>query len=188
MNRAHTLSAAALAIVLGLMVCVLPVHAADATVPSHIQSELRDARLSGQGTFRWFGLKIYDAALWVEKSDFQPATPITTRLVLDLRYARELYGARIAQSSIDEISQLGYGSPAQHRVWLEKMTALFPDVREGTHISGVYLPAQGARFYLDGKLLGEIDDAEFARAFFAIWLDAGTSAAGLRKQLLASKP
>jgi hypothetical protein len=188
MNRARTVSAAALAIVLGLMVCVLPTHAADTVVPAHIQSELRDARLSGQGTFRWFGLKIYDAALWVEKDDFQPATPVTSRLVLDLRYARELYGERIAQSSIDEMRQLGYGSPAQQRVWLEKMTALFPDVREGTHISGVYLPAQGARFYLDGRLLGEIDDAEFARAFFAIWLDARTSAAGLRKQLLASNP
>lgn len=188
MNRPHTVSTAALTIVLGLMVCVLPTQANEAVVPAHIQSELRDARLSGQGTFRWFGLKIYDAALWVEKDDFQPTATTASRLVLDLRYARELYGERIAQSSIDEIRQLGYGSPAQHRVWLEKMTALFPDVREGTHISGVYLPAQGARFYLDGKLLGEIGDAEFARAFFAIWLDPRTSAAGLRKQLLASTP
>jgi hypothetical protein len=188
MNRPYTVSRSILAIVLGLMVCVLPAQATETAVPAHIRSELNDAHLSGQGTFRWFGLKIYDAALWVEKNDFQPAAPAATRLVLDLRYARELYGARIAQSSIDEMRQLGFGSPAQQRVWLEKMTALFPDVREGTHISGVYLPAQGARFYLDGKLLGEIGDAEFARAFFAIWLDPRTSAAGLRDQLLASNP
>ncbi|MDO8926664.1 MAG: chalcone isomerase family protein [Sideroxyarcus sp.] len=188
MSRPHTIGRSVLAIVLGLMVCVLPVQATSNGVPAHIQNELRDARLSGQGSFRWFGLKIYDAALWVEKNDFQPASPAATKLVLDLRYARDLYGARIAQSSIDEIRQLGFGSTEQQRVWLEKMTALFPDVHEGTHISGVYLPAQGARFYLDGKLLGEIGDAEFARAFFAIWLDARTSAAGLRKQLLASNP
>jgi Chalcone isomerase-like len=44
------------------------------------------------------------------------------------------------------------------------------------------------RFYLDGKLLGEIADVEFAQAFFAIWLDPRTSASNLRKQLLAIQP
>jgi hypothetical protein len=171
---------------LGLMLCALPVRAANDAVPPHISMELTDARLSGQGSFRRFGLKIYDAKLWVEKAGFQPDHPVTTKLVLDLGYARDLYGKRIAQSSIDEISQLG--NALQHQMWLEKMTALFPDVHEGTHISGVYLPGKGARFYLDGKLLGEIDDAEFARAFFSIWLDERTSAAKLREQLLASNP
>ena len=64
------------------------------------------------------------------------------------------------------------------------MKAIFPDVRKGTHISGVYLPDKAARFYLDGKLLGEVDDPEFARAFFSIWLDMRTSASSLRSQLL----
>jgi hypothetical protein len=124
----------------------------------------------------------------VEKAGFQPEQPVSAKLVLDLGYARDLYGKRIAQSSIDEIRQLGIGTALQHQMWLDKMTALFPDVHEGTHISGVHLPGQGARFYLDGKLLGEIEDPEFARAFFSIWLDERTSAAKLREQLLASIP
>lgn len=175
-----------LGILFWLMLCVLPVYAANDVVPSYIQSELTDARLFGQGSFRWFGLKIYDARLWVERAAFQPDSPISSKFVLDLTYARDLYGNRIARSSIGQIRQLGLGSPAQQAVWLDKMQMLFPDVHEGTHISGVYLPAKGARFYLDGKLLGEIDDPEFARAFFSIWLDARTSAGRLRSQLLAS--
>jgi len=154
-------------------------------IPAHIRQELPDARLSGQGSFRWFGLKIYDAALWVGESGYQVAS---AKFVLNLSYARELYGERIAQASIDEIRELGIGSSEQQNIWLNKMKTLFPNVQEGSQISGVYLPGQAARFYLDGKLLGEIADAEFARAFFAIWLDPRTSAGSLRKQLLANQP
>ena len=156
-----------------------------ANIPAHIQQELPDARLSGQGTFRWYGLKIYDATLWVGKSGYQNNS---AKFILNLSYARELYGEKIAKASIDEIRELGIGSGEQQQAWLGKMKALFPDVKEGSQISGVYLPGQAARFYLDGKLLGEINDAEFARAFFAIWLDPRTSASGLRKQLLANQP
>jgi len=151
------------------------------TTPPHIQDEITDARISGQGTFRWFGLKIYDATLWVGKNGYQTSS----KFAINLKYARTLYGERIADSSIDEIRKLGLGTPTQQANWLKQMRALFPDVKEDSQISGVYLPAQGARFYLDGKLHGDILDTEFAQAFFAIWLDARTSTPKLRNQLLA---
>ena len=188
MSKLCTLSSATFSTLLGLLVCVCPAYAASDAIPTHILSELHEARISGQGSFRWFGLKIYDAVLWIDKDGYKPGTPNVAKFILDLNYARDLYGARIAQSSIDEIRQLGYGSADQQAQWLHQMTAMFPDVHEGTHISGVHLPQKGARFYLDGKLLGQIDDPEFARAFFAIWLDERTSAAKLRNQLLATDP
>jgi hypothetical protein len=46
------------------------------------------------------------------------------------------------------------------------------------------MPNQGVRFYHDGRLLREVADVEFARAFFAIWLDEHTSSQRLRSQLL----
>jgi len=188
MNSTRTVSLPTIGFLLWLMLSVLPVYADTDAIPAYIQNELPDARLSGQGTFRWFGLKIYDAALWVPKTGYQPDAPTSAKFILDLGYARNLYGERIAQSSIEEIRQLGFGTASQQALWLEKMKTVFPDVHAGNYIGGVYLPAQGARFYLDGKLLGEIDDPEFARAFFAIWLDTRTSAAKLRSQLLATKP
>ncbi len=172
-------------VLLFVALCITLGVAQASSIPAHIQTELPNAQLQGQGNFRWFGLKIYAATLWVDKASFNTNVPTSSKFILDLNYARDLYGERIAESSIDEIRKLGLGSKTQHVVWLSKMKSLFPDVHEGTHISGVYLPNQGARFYLDGKLLGEIDDPEFARAFFAIWLDERTSATKLRKQLLA---
>ena len=167
-----------------VLLCAFPAQAV--SVPAPVENEIGNARLAGQGSFRWFGFKIYDAQLWVGDRGFRPDAPESAIFALSLTYARDLYGKHIARTSIDEISKLGYATGAQHQVWLKKMEALFPDVHEGTQISGVYLPERGARFYLNGNLLGEIADKEFARAFFAIWLDPRTSASSLRNSLLSS--
>ena len=67
--------------------------------------------------------------------------------------------------------------------WGEAMARLFPDVKPGDHILGVYRP-EGAVFLFNGQALGEIAEAAFARQFFAIWLDPRTSAPELREALL----
>ncbi|RQO33672.1 hypothetical protein DBR37_15495 [Herminiimonas sp. KBW02] len=160
-------------------------YAADTTTPAHIQKELSPAYLSGQGSFRWFGLKIYDARLWVGEQGYNSAAPETSKFALDLRYARSLQGRKIAEASRDEIQKLGLGNAQQLTEWQNRMEQIFPDVSEGTHLTGVYLPNAGARFYLDGKAIGEIMDAAFAQAFFAIWLAPKTTAPQLRNALLA---
>lgn len=170
--------------VLLLLLCVAQAQASD--MPAPVRNEIGNARLAGQGSYRWFGFKIYDAQLWVGDQGYRPDDPESARFALSLTYARDLYGKHIARTSIDEIRKLGFGTVAQHEVWLNRMESLFPDVHEGTRISGIYLPGHGARFYLDGNMLGEIADGEFARAFFAIWLDPRTSASSLRSSLLSS--
>ncbi len=159
--------------------------AATTLAPTHMRVDVPQARLAGQGSFRWFGLKIYDAQLWVGDKGYLANAPEAAGFALDLRYARRLQGEKIAQATQDEMLKLGLGSAEQRAAWQTKMATIFPDVQDGTHLTGVYLPHEGARFYLDGKLLGEIMDAEFARAFFAIWLDARTTAPALRSALLA---
>ena len=161
------------------------VMAADATVPTPIGKELLQPRLAGSGNFRYFGLNIYDAQFWVGAGGYLATAPRMERFALDLRYARSLAGKKIAVSSIEEIQKLGLGTSAQHADWQARMTSIFPNVQDGTRITGIYLPNQGARFYLDGKPLGEIMDPEFGYAFFAIWLDPRTSAGKLRDALLA---
>ncbi|WP_394780101.1 chalcone isomerase family protein [Undibacterium sp.] len=154
-------------------------------IPSSVQAEFSHARLAGSGSFRWFGLKIYDASLWVTDAGYRDDSPDKNKFALELQYARALVGAKIAKASYEEIVRLKLGSEDNRQKWLAQMNRLFPDVREGDRITGIYLPGQGARFYLNGKALGEIADAEFAHAFFAIWLDKNTSAQALRSKLLS---
>lgn len=151
---------------------------------AHIESEIGAARLAGQGTFRWFGIAVYDAQLWVGARGYLSSAPEAAPFVLDLRYARALEGKKIAEASFDQLEKIDAGTGAQRAAWLLKMRAIFPDVKPGSHLSGVYLPGLGVRFYLDGKMLAEVQDAAFARAFFAIWLAPASTEEKLRLALL----
>ncbi len=139
--------------------------------------------LRGAGTLRWFGLKVYDAELWTRGAAPDFAQPFA----LNLRYARSLKGSAIAERSVEEIAGLAIGTPDQRRAWGRAMTKLFPDVQDGSSLTGLHVPGWGARFFRDGQPLGEIADPEFSRAFFSIWLDPRTSAPELRAALRAGQ-
>ncbi len=137
----------------------------------------------GQGSLTWFGLRVYDAALWAPNGALDFSRPFA----LVVRYARALDGESIAERSIEEIERLGAGSPAQRRAWAALLRSAIPDVEAGDQITGVHRPGKGARFYLNGRLLGELDDPAFSRAFFSIWLDPRTSAPELRAALIGAR-
>ena len=102
---------------------------------------------------------------------------------LKLRSDIAASGQAIAEASVKEIRQLGIADEATLLRWGQQMTALFPNVKPGDHITGHYR-AEGAQFHFNDRPLGSIDDPAFARAFFAIWLDPKTSAPDLRAALL----
>ena len=178
-----------------LMLCAAPwlhawAQAASAPLPDPppaIAATVPQLTPRGAGSYRWFGLHVYDATLWTP-AQAGSLPDWSQPLALRLRYARSLRGADIATRSVDEIARLGLGTPAQQQDWLARMRALFPDVRDGSTLSGVHLPGRGARFFHDDRLLGDIADAEFSRAFFSIWLHAETSAPALREALLGRRP
>lgn len=134
----------------------------------------------GSGEFRRFGFLVYEATLWAGDDPQRPP------LALRLDYKRRLAGAAIAEASIKEMRLLG-ADEAALKPWGEQMRRLFPDVKAGDHIVGQYR-AQGASFFYNDRLLGDIADADFARRFFAIWLDPKTSAPDLRAALLKLAP
>ncbi|MCU0765450.1 MAG: chalcone isomerase family protein [Burkholderiaceae bacterium] len=161
--------------------------AAGAQAPAHLRQYLPEVRLAGSGRLTWYGLHVYDAALFVAPG-FDLANAAALPFALELTYARRLGGKGIAEASRDEIERLGFGSEGQRARWHEQMLKLFPDVEKGRRLAGVNVPGTGARFYYEGRLLGSIDDPAFARAFFAIWLDERTRAPQLRESLLRTLP
>lgn len=148
--------------------------------PTHVSAAVPQARAAGQGAFTWFGIKLYDARLWVGAGGYRAGAPFA----LELRYARTLTGARIAEASADQMEKTGGGSAAQRAAWLAKMRAVFPDVAPGSSVSGVFDGAGAVRFYLDGAAIGSIDEPGFAQAFAAIWLGPRSTAPRLREALL----
>jgi len=148
-------------------------------MPEILQSE-GGWQKRGSGELSWFGLRVYRATLWTkgENAD-RNAAP----LALTLEYRREIRGARIARSSIDEMRRLGAPETSLAR-WDERLRALFPDVAPGDQLTGVHLASGATRFYFGDRYLGEIGEPEFSRHFFGIWLDARTRAPEVREALL----
>lgn len=133
----------------------------------------------GSGEYRRFGFLVYEATLWAGEDPQRPP------LALRLDYKRNIEGKAIAEASIKEMRRF-VSNEIQLKRWGEQLQHIFPDVKPGDHLLGLY-SADGARFYQEDRLLGTMSAPGFAEAFFAIWLDARTSAPDLRAALLQRK-
>lgn len=164
----------------GLAAVCRPVHAAG----------WRDALgvpvLLGRGEMRWFGLRLYRAALWAGQRPWRADRPYA----LQLRYDRHFGRARLASASIDEIRRMGRAAVTQATLdgWEAQLRDAFVDVAPDDELTGLSLPGQGLHLYQGERRLAALDDAALARAFFGIWLDPGTRAPALRQALLGEPP
>lgn len=156
--------------------------------PPAVTGQLRPARLVGEGDLRFMGFRVYTARLWISSPGRDPAQLLQQPLALELRYQRNLSGETIVEGSDKEIVRLGFGTSAQRAHWSTQMKQIFPDVREGDRLTGVLDPARGVRFFYNDQPIGSIDDADFGRAFFSIWLDERTQAPSLRTSVMQRLP
>lgn len=146
------------------------------------RDDLPGARAVGTGELKWFGIAIYEARLW--SREVSPA--LDQPFALELTYHREFKRDTLVEVSLEEIRRLGGEGldPKRLAQWASEMHEAFVDVVPGQSITGLYLPGRGCRFYVDGQLRREVADPDFARAFFAIWLDPRTRNPELRRRLL----
>jgi hypothetical protein len=166
-----------------------PLAAAQAPTlpPNEVRADLPGARLLGQGRLRFLGLHMYDIRLWTA-SPQRGEDPLRIEAALEIEYARQFKGASIADRSLTEMRRVGEFSDSDGERWLALMKQLFPDVQAGDRITGVHRPGERARFHVNGRFVGEVRDAAFARLFFGIWLSPRTSEPQLRSALLGSAP
>ena len=161
-----------------LLACVT----APACAQGSWRAQMPQATLIGSGDFSWFGFSVYNAKLWSPVAQVDFSQPFA----LELTYRRRISRDTLVDTSLDEIRRLN-GEPLdreQQAGWVRQMQQAFVDVEDGTRITGVFLPGRGCRFYVNGQLQHVIEDDEFARAFFAIWLDPQTRSPKLRAALL----
>jgi hypothetical protein len=134
----------------------------------------------GQGTLRLFGLRIYDATLWAPGGRWRPDAPYA----LELTYARKIDRSKLAASTVSEIRKQRKLPQPVLADWERQLAEIFPDVEPGDRVAAIRIPGQGVSFHAGPRPLGRIGDEAFAESFFAIWLDASTSAPALRDRLL----
>ncbi|WP_363926554.1 chalcone isomerase family protein, partial [Polynucleobacter sp. 39-46-10] len=145
--------------------------------PPHIKTMMGQTQLQGLGRLNFWGFHVYDANL------YRGATKDSQEFALELKYQRSFSGEAIANRTAEEMKNLGT-SDAQAASWGKELAAILPNVEPGQTIAAVYIPRQGTSFFYEGKKISQIQGADFAKAFFGIWLDSKTTAPKLRTELL----
>ncbi len=151
-------------------------------LPAAVLMDAPMLTLQGDGTMRWFGLKVYDIRLWTLAKKFSHAEPFALELIYDMN----LSGKDIADKSVDLIRDQGQKDEAKLKRWGETMAKVFPDIKKGDTLIGVSIPGKEARFYTRDRFIAAVPDAEFAKAFFDIWLAESTTEPRVRAKLLGT--
>lgn len=148
---------------LALVGCLSALTVGDHDLPDRVQIDGRELSLRGGGTLRWKGLlAIYDAGLWTG--------PAGERR-LEFRYRRSISASDLAEATR---STIGRGLTSEQRARLtpalERLCALYRDVREHDALVFTALLGIGTLVEMHGKLIDTIPGDDFADALFAIWL------------------
>jgi hypothetical protein len=155
-------------------------------------SEVVDAlklRVYGEGSYNWWGIKIYDARLLTLSnfnSDFMSVKPIA----LEIRYDMDIDSEDLIKTTKEEWNRLQLVKESkcdERNQWLQELSAIWPDLNEGDRLQFLLATSGESMFFFNGQFIGKISDSHFGGCFLAIWLAADSSASKLRQQLLAGK-
>lgn len=151
-----------------------------ASASDYIKTYVPNYETVGQGRLSVMMFDVYDATLFAPQGQWQAGQP----MALQLQYLRNLKGSKIADRSVEEMRNIGINDEVKLAAWHTQMRRIFPDVSEGTTLTGILSNKQESVFYRDGQEIGRIKDPDFGAAFFGIWLSENTSVPELRLSLL----
>ena len=135
--------------------------------------------------YRYF-IKAYVAALYLGKG-MQPEDVLTDAPKrLELHYFWPIKGPDFGKAA-DKILTENFSTAliALLRSRLERMHSWYENVQPGDRYALTYLPGVGTELTLNGTSKGIIEGADFAAAYFAIWLGEKPLDKSLKTQLLA---
>lgn len=161
-----------------VMLCLLVAMPAMAT--DAVKTHIPNASAVGSGNLTVMVWNVYDATLYAPSGKWNASEPFA----LAIKYNRDIDGVDIADRSAEEIRGLGFSDEMKLAAWHSQMLSFFPNVTSGTKLTGIYQQGEPTVFYVNDKRAGEVQDPEFGKWFFDIWLSEKTSEPALRAALL----
>jgi hypothetical protein len=143
-------------------------------------------KLNCTGLLRYmYVIKGYVAALYLGDG-VRPAdvlSDVPKRLELNYFYA--IKGEDFGKAGDQILAQnVDAATVEKLKPQLARINSLYTDVKPGDRYSLTYVPGAGTELALNGQRRGVIEGADFAAAYFSIWLGPQPIDAALRSQLL----
>lgn len=156
------------------------------TYPEHITVSGTPLTLNGLGIREAtvFNVDVYVAALYVEATsrDGNAISDSETSKRLVLHFVREVDSSDIQGAWSEGFQSQGHAS--SFRAELRRLNGWMSDMADGDMMTFTYEPGTGLTVSVRGQRKGTIEGAEFAHAFFRIWLGAHPPNSGLKTGLL----
>lgn len=139
----------------------------------------------GEGTFRWMFIRVYNGSFYMDGAQRQadPLSDVAKRLELAYRIGISAEDFRKSGNEIltrncapEELAAL------QER--LDRLNAAYQPVAAGDRYALTYVPGEGTTLSLNGNPLVTVEGADFAKAYFSIWLGQDPVKEDFRQDLL----
>ena len=144
-------------------------------------------RVRGVALLKWAGVvSVYAGAFYLPEGHASASWYDEVSKGLELSYFRKIKAEEFGYASNrllqDSLSDAEFQRLSQR---LKQFYALFRDVKPGDRYRLIYRPGRGTELHLNDELLGTAPGADFARAYFGIWLGENPINKSFRNHLLA---
>ena len=146
---------------------------------------LADLHKIGHAKMSVLFFDVYDIELLSKDKNWQPDS---YPQALKITYLRDISKEDLLKATKEQWQHIQLKQPNEN-LWLKKLDAIWPDIKEGNGLTILVDPYKTSKFYFTSKehknlLIGEISDPGFGPAFLDIWLGENTSEPKLRKRLI----
>lgn len=181
--------AVALAAVFGVLLAAVVAQARSkegVTMPDELVIGGKKVVLNGMGLREAtaFDVDVYVAGLYVETKSSDPKAILDTdqarRIVL--HFVRDVEKDSITDAWTEGFRKCGVSGSFGPKI--AKLNGWMADMEEGQALVFNYIPGEGLQVTVDGRKKGVIDGADFAKAFFAIFIGPNPPNPGLKTGLL----
>jgi len=149
-------------------------------LPRQVVSSAPGMHPFGKGRHTWWGVRMYDATLWIVGPRYSADAPHA----LDIEPGRAVPADTLVKNAISELRDLKVGDERQLRMWQGEMKKLIPDVKQGDQVV-LYCPdTKRTIAFLNETSTGAVDDPSFCPAVMSVWLHPQTKHQAMRKSLL----
>jgi hypothetical protein len=142
--------------------------------------------LRGAALLRWLKLvKVYVAALYLPKQAKPSEVLSDIPKRLEINYLVAIKGADFGPAAETILARNVSGAELKrlrHRI--DRLNAAYRDIKPGDRYALTYQPGKGTELSWNGEPLATIEGADFAAAYFAIWLGHKPLDDNLKKELL----
>ena len=157
-------------------------------MPDSLQVAGKKLVLNGLGVREatMFNVDVYVAGLYLEQPSKDAAKILASDevRVLHLRFVRDVGRGDVVSSFSEGFERNASDAVPAIRPRISRFMSWMPSFEDGGSLTLTYVPNEGTRVAVNGRMKGTIEGADFARALFAIWLGPRPPNGGLKRGLL----